>query len=118
MKRHQRNPSKFLSKEDCDNEITACIDRVETEQLTTRDGHTEKRTVCYFTNGQRPFVVNVGNWDTIAELYGDDDDDWGGQWITLCHDPGVVFGGKRVGGIRVKPAVPDPEAIRLVEALS
>ena len=74
----------------------------------TGNGKTDDKTVCML-KGEKPFIVNGANWDMISLLYGGDDDNWSGHWITLYHDPTVTFGGKMVGGIRIRPDKPTPE---------
>ena len=108
MKRSNRFPKRFLTKEDVGDGLTACIVGVEEQEIQSGNGSTEAKAVCLL-QAEKPFIVNQENWDRIADLYGDDDDDWAGHWITLHHDSTVKFGNKRVGGIRVKPEKPAPE---------
>ncbi len=108
MKRNDRFPKRFLTKEDVGDGLTACIAALEDQEIQTGNGSTENKLVCILQD-QKPFVVNRENYDRIADLYGEDDDDWAGHWITLYHDPSVSFGGKRVGGIRVRMEKPAPE---------
>ena len=108
MKRNKRFPKRFLTKEDIGDGFSVCIVRLEEQEIQTGNGLTETKTVCLLQD-EKPFIVNRANWDLMADLYGDDDDDWGGHWICLYHDPSVSFGGKRVGGIRIKPEKPAPE---------
>ena len=110
MKRNERFPKKFLTKEDVGDGFSVCIVRLEDQEVQTGNGTTETKTVLILKD-QKPLIVNGANWDGIADLYGDDDDHWSGHWITLFHDPSVTFGGKRVGGIRVKPDKPAPEVL-------
>ena len=54
---------------------------------------------------EKPFILNSTNGQLIAKaLNSDTSDNWTGKQIILWHDPNVSFGGKLVGGIRVKPA--------------
>ncbi len=108
MKIDQRFPTRFLTKNDVTNGLTACMDRVEVQDLKTPNGQTESRPVLLLRD-QKPLVLNKSNYVTIADLYGDDDDGWSGHWVTLYHDSTISFGGKRVGGIRVKQEKPAPE---------
>ncbi len=108
MNRNDRFPKRFLTKEDVGNGLTACIATVEEQEVQSGNGRTEDKTVCLLKD-EKPFNVNGSNWDSIADLYGGDDENWSGHWITLFHDPSVMFGGKRVGGIRIKPDKPTPE---------
>ncbi len=110
MNRNDRFPKRFLTKDDVGQGLTACIATVEEQEINSGNGRTEDKTVCLLKD-QKPFIVNGSNWDAIADLYGGDDANWSGHWITLYHDPSVTFGGKRVGGIRIKPDKPAPEVL-------
>lgn len=109
MKKHECFPGKYLTKEDCDGDLTLCIKRLETEEVKTPDGKASEERLCYFKDSGKPLIVNKTNWCTIADMYGDDDDDWAGHWVTLFNDRSVAFGGKVKGGIRVRPDKPAPE---------
>lgn len=76
--------------------------------MNAPDGSTQTKPVLRFRDA-KPLVLNKENWQTIVDLYGDDSDNWQGHWIELHVDPNVRFGGKRVGGIRVKPEKPVAE---------
>ncbi len=105
MKMHEAFPGNYLTKDDVEDGLEVCIDRVEIEDLHAPDGITQTKPVLYFHDA-KPLVLNKENWQTIADLYGDESDDWAGHWIEVYVDPSVRFGGKRVGGIRVKPETP------------
>ena len=48
-------------------------------------------------------VVNVTNGDLIAAIAGSEDsDDWYGTKIECYNDETICFGGRQVGGIRVR----------------
>jgi len=53
----------------------------------------------------KAFVANKTNSQTIAQLYGDDTDEWAGARISL-YQTWVDFQGKQVQAIRVKPKKP------------
>ncbi len=108
MKLNDRFPGRYLTKEDADTGLTACMDRVEEQQLKTPSGQTENRPVLLLRD-QKPLVLNKSNFLTIADLYGADDESWSGHWICLFNDPSITFGGKRVGGVRIKPEKPAQE---------
>ncbi|MEQ9410481.1 MAG: hypothetical protein RIK87_22290 [Fuerstiella sp.] len=43
--------------------------------------------------------------------YGDDTDHWPGKAITLWPDPSVMYAGKRVGGVRIRPTIPQGQSV-------
>ena len=56
-----------------------------------------------FQELDKPMVLNTTNLNLCAKACGSDDtDDWFGHQVILYEDPSVSFGGKIVGGIRVK----------------
>ncbi len=64
----------------------------------------EVKPVAYFKEDPRGLVLNKTNYGRLAKALGSTDvDRWVGTRIELSYDPGVTFGGKEVGGLRVKP---------------
>ena len=103
MKRSQAFPSKYLSKDDVMPPIVAVIKTVVMETLDAEAGET--KPVMYFQDAVPPLVVNTTNWMSVEDMYGPESDDWAGHSIELYQEPNVTYGGKRVGGIRIrKPA--------------
>jgi len=95
--------SKFLKKEDVDPPVMVTIREV-TQENTAKEGAPEELKWCVtFDELEKPMVLNVTNGQIIAKITGSEDsDDWTGHQIVLYHDPNVTFGGKLVGGIRVR----------------
>jgi hypothetical protein len=52
--------------------------------------------------GSKPMILNKTNAVTIARSYGPDSVGWVGKSIEIHHDPNVMLGRERVGGIRVR----------------
>jgi hypothetical protein len=97
-------PSTWLKKEDVQQPLTAVIQSVVMDEINSDHGKEEK-PILRFAGNVKPLILNRGNAETIASFYGDDSAAWTGKSIELYFDPSVMFGGKRVGGIRVrKPA--------------
>jgi hypothetical protein len=67
--------------------------------------------IVSFTNDDRRLVLNQSTALQIAELHGDDCDDWPGKWIVLFRDDTVEYenknGARKIGGVRVRPSIPD-----------
>ncbi len=56
-----------------------------------------------FNEVEKPMVLNSTNGQIIAAITGSEEtDNWIGKKIVLYDDPNVSFGGKLVGGIRVR----------------
>lgn len=102
MKRSEAFPSKYLSKEDVDPARIGTINGLKRETLKSDDGD-ETKTVMYFREeALKPMILNNTNWMIAEEAYGEDSDAWVGKKIELYLDPNVMFGAKRVGGVRVR----------------
>jgi hypothetical protein len=68
----------------------------------------KRKPVLYFEDGVKPLVVNLTNFQTIEDAFGDSND-WPGHKIRVfCAQ--TTFGGKRTDCIRVEPIVPKPAA--------
>ena len=95
--------SKFLRKADCDPPVLATIERLE-EVDVSLDGEPAKlKWALHFEELDKPLIVNSTNAALIAKVTGSEDtDEWISHKIVLFHDPNVSFGGKLVGGIRVR----------------
>lgn len=63
------------------------------------------KPVLKFEEDHRGLVLNQTNWGSIEAIHGVESDMWIGKRITLYVDPNVMFGGKRVPAIRVRPMV-------------
>lgn len=115
--------SKFLKKEDCNPPLLLTIKETTEENVAKEGAPEELRWCLHFLEVDKPMVLNSTNGQIIAHFTGKDNtDDWAGTKVVLYHDPNVSFGGKLIGGIRVrapkpvrlaapaapKPADPDP----------
>jgi hypothetical protein len=103
--------SKFLRKEDCGAGILVTIRSVHQANVAKEGAPEEMRWVMSFDETDKPMVLNSTNGQIIAQITRSEESDaWTGVQIVLYHDPNVSFGGKLVGGIRVraprKPGVP------------
>ncbi len=112
MKKDEAMPGKYLGKGDFPQDTLCTIDHVIMEGIDNDSGDTKDKPVMYFAGASnqmlditRGFVVNSGNWDTIEEITGQDDSEkWGGAKIVVYVDPSIMFGKKKVGGLRVRVA--------------
>lgn len=90
-------PSNYLKAGDLDGRtVRTVMDRVDMETI----GDDEK-PVLYFQGKEKGIVLNKTNANNIAQVYGDDTDDWSGKEIMLF--PAMVdFQGRTVEAIRVR----------------
>lgn len=63
----------------------------------------EPKPILYFDGKEKGIVLNKTNANKIAELFGDDTEDWKGQQIVL-YEAMVDFQGRTVAAIRVRAA--------------
>jgi hypothetical protein len=105
-------PGRYLSGDDLDGEVIVTIDRVVMESF--RDPRTRVETrkpVMYFQRAKRGLIVNRTNWRTVADLYGDESDNWTGKRITLT--PAMVDAyGKQTKAVRVRPVRPSEPPVQ------
>lgn len=103
--------SNYLAKEDCEPNLQVTVSHCVEEDVSMANQPTRMKHVLYFQEQSLPkkqdgqtkgMVLNLVNFQRIAQLSGrDDTDNWKGVQFTLYNDPTVDFGGKLVGGIRV-----------------
>jgi hypothetical protein len=68
----------------------------------------KEKYVLFFKGEDKQLILNITNWDAIAEFCGADSDTWTGKDIVLYPDK-TTFGGKTVDCIRVRRPKP-PQA--------
>lgn len=98
--------SDYLKKEDVGEKgYDLTIDRFTRETVGTgKDA--EELAVMYFRGAKKGMILKKTNADMLAHIFGTDDpDDVIGKTINVYDDPSVVFGGKRVGGLRIRAAM-------------
>ena len=86
------------------------------EQVELRNSHTgkdEAKWVLSFNNQDKKLVLNKTNITQIAELWGQETDNWMGQRVILFVKDGVEFNGVVGKGLRIlakKPGTAEPVA--------
>ncbi len=62
--------------------------------------------VAYFEGLSKGLVLNTANGETLLEITGTDDpNEWKDVALQLYVDPDVKYGGKKIGGIRIRKLV-------------
>jgi hypothetical protein len=100
MKQSEVFPSKYLSQADVPRPISAIVADVRREKPFDDD---DEKAVLYFTDSHmKSMILNKGNWAALECAYGDESDNWRGKPVEVYVDPSVMYGGKRVGGLRLR----------------
>jgi hypothetical protein len=108
--------SPWLSSEDLEDpkgsgwlqEVVTIEGVMEIHNAQFKGGRSKKK--CYavqFIGKARMLVLNGVNRETLKEMFGRTTPDWIGKRVLLYVKPDVQLAGKKVPGIRIKPA-PDP----------
>lgn len=104
--------SKFLRKEDFDEDRVLTIRGVKLEDMPGDSG--DQKWVLYFREEAKGMALNVTTIRVLEQSFGDDTDHWVGNKVMVYVDPNVSFGGKVVGGLRLrtpkKQSVQQPKA--------
>lgn len=100
--------SKFLRKEDFDEDRVLTIKTVKLEDMPGDSG--DQKWVLYFREEAKGMALNVTTIRVLENAFGDDSDNWVGKKVKVYVDPNVSFGGKVVGGLRLMPPRKQAEA--------
>ncbi len=95
-------PSRYLSAVDLNGtQPTVTISAIEVIDLEN-DGRKERKLVASFEGKQKQLVLNKTNSRSLADMYGEDTDEWIGKSLKLVTAR-VDFQGRRVDAIRIDP---------------
>ena len=101
--------SKFLRKEDVSDSGNVCvIAGFEQVNVAMEDQPAEMKWTMRLDGVNiagaplKPLVLNNTNWGICERAFGPDSKQWVGRRIKVFHDPNVSFGGKLVGGVRIR----------------
>lgn len=90
--------SKFLKKEDFDEDQVCTIRTVRLEDVSQG----EQRWVLFFNEHTKGMVLNTTTIRVLEQAFGDDSDGWTGKKVMVYVDPNVSFQGRVVGGLRLR----------------
>jgi len=114
--------SKFLRKEDVGKGLLVTIANCVKQNTAMEGAPREDKWCLLYRELEKPHVLNMTNANICAQVFGSEDtDDWIGKQIVLYVDPNVSYGGKIIGGIRMRkpkvqaPPVPPPPAAMLTD---
>lgn len=96
--------SKYLKKEDIhEGEAVVTVAGVKQGNIAMDDQPQELKWMIKFQEFAKPMVLNSTNIQLLAKACGSDDtDEWTGKKVVLYVDDNVSFGGKLVGGLRIR----------------
>lgn len=102
-KTSEMKESKFLKKEDIGRGVLVTITDVVQKNVAMEGAAPDLKWCLVVSELDKPLVLNATNIQLIERVTGSDDTDhWIGQQVVLYTDPNVSYGGKIVGGIRVR----------------
>jgi len=101
--------SRFLKRSDVGQGALVSIREISQENVAKEGADADMKTCIHFNELEKPLVLNSTNAQIIAKITGYDEDierNWLNKFIVLYDEPNVSFGGKLVGGIRVRAPKP------------
>jgi hypothetical protein len=106
--------SKYLSKEDVGEDgVILTIAGFRLEAINTDDGEEDKVILHFEESDVKPMVVNRTNAQLLKQITGAQTaGEAKGRQIVVYNDPSVGFGGKIVGGLRIKKVPGAPKVVR------
>jgi hypothetical protein len=117
-KRDEIFPSKYLKAADLEGKaIVTTIVSAPKETLKTPDGREDTKTVLYFRSAKKTLPLNRTNWDSVADICGDDTDTWPGCQIEL-YPTQTEMKGKVVDCIRIRAPAQDDFVTATAKAAS
>ncbi len=102
-KTSEMRESKFLKQSDVGAGALFTVTDCKQYNVAMQGAEPEMKWCLEFHESDKPLVLNATNIHICEQVFGSDDTDhWIGKKIVLYTDPNVSFGGKLVGGIRVR----------------
>lgn len=123
-KTSEMRESKFLKQTDVGKAVLWTIHGVERVNVAKEGAEPEFKWAMNFNESDKPLVLNSTNIQLCERIFNSDDTDhWNGKKLVLYVDPTVSYGGKVVGGIRVRAprpgaAAPTPPPAPAVQELT
>jgi hypothetical protein len=103
MKTSSMKESNFLKQIDVGDGVLLTVAGIDQRNVARPDADEELKWCLLFVELEKPLVLNSTNIALCERIFGSDEtDDWTGKKVVLYTDHNVSFGGKLVGGIRVR----------------
>jgi hypothetical protein len=96
--------SKYLKKEDVGDGTILTIAGYANENVAPENQPAEHKWVLTFEDHKKGMVLNTTNTQSLQELFGSSPSAAIGQQVMVYTDPNVSYGGRRMGGLRIKAA--------------
>ncbi len=107
MKIGELTNSKFLKQSDIDSPKLWTISDVKKQNVAPENKDPEYKGVMFFEESEKGMVLNKVNLQRAqTTCKSDDTNDWIGQKIVVFVDEEVEYGGKQVGGLRLRAPKP------------
>ena len=111
MKLGQMTESKYLKQADVPQPMLVTITGFSKVNVAQQDEAPENKWTLGFAEFDKPMVLNTTNIQLLGVATGTDDtDEMIGKKIVLYTDPNVSYGGKLVGGLRIRAVRQKPQA--------
>ena len=102
-KTSEMRESKFLKQSDVGGGMLFTVSGCTRHNVAVQGAEPELKWCLEFSESDKPLVLNATNLQLCEQIFGSDDTDhWMGKKVVLYTDPNVSYGGKLVGGIRVR----------------
>jgi len=109
--------SKYLKQSDVPDDAFVTIQKIGKKNIAKEDEAPDVKWLCQFNEYNKPLILNTTNIQLLAKACeSEDTDDWIGKEVILYADPNVSYGGKLVGGLRIRKAKTAP--VRVTKAAS
>jgi hypothetical protein len=95
--------SKFLKRGDVGAGSLLTIESCQQQNVAKAEDKPELKWCLFFQESDKPMVLNKTNAELCAQITGErNSDNWAGHKIVAYDDPSISYGGKLVGGIRIR----------------
>ena len=95
--------SKYLKKEDAGTGKLVTIISLEQQNVAMEDQAPDMKWIIHFKEFTKGMVLNWTNIQLLSKAVGSEEtEDWIGRQVVVYEDPNVGYGGKIVGGIRIR----------------
>jgi hypothetical protein len=99
--RNEIFPSKYLKACDVGGKPAVIDIEVAMTETLGSGSDAKQKTVLYFRGKLKPLVLNMTNWDAVADIAGGDTDDWSGHTIEV-YPTTTTLKGQTVDCVRVR----------------
>lgn len=96
-------PTKYLKSSDLAGQMV----RVKISNVVSENVGDDRKLIMYFAGKTKGMIVNKTNAKTLAEVFGDETDNWIGAGIEIFSMK-VDYQGRMVDGLRVRVPAPPP----------